>query len=196
MAAEVGYVSLALSNSFPKVVAHGGEEPVLGTNPFAFGAPGPGGEHILVDLATSSAAGSTVRASRSEDGSTLRGPDGQLAERCLTSKGHLLPLGGAKGYALAVAVEVLAGVLSGAGICTGVHSMFSDRGIPGNKRAFFSGLPERDAPIGPEDLTDRMRILRDTLQASGAEVRLPGSSRMKYAAESRRLGDCYPGGSV
>ncbi|MGH6821783.1 MAG: Ldh family oxidoreductase, partial [Methylocella sp.] len=40
-------IGLALSNSFPKVVAHGGLKPVLGTNPFAFGAPRANGDHLL-----------------------------------------------------------------------------------------------------------------------------------------------------
>ena len=61
MAAEAGMLSLVCSNSYPKVVPHGGIKPVFGTNPFAFGAPRRNGKAILIDMATSALAGSTVR---------------------------------------------------------------------------------------------------------------------------------------
>ena len=52
-AAAAGMISLAMSNSFPKVVAHGGRSAVFGTNPLAFGAPRRNGDSILFDMATS-----------------------------------------------------------------------------------------------------------------------------------------------
>ena len=54
-------IGIAMSNSFPKVAAHGGLAPVLGTNPLAFGAPRQNGESLMFDMATSALAGSTVR---------------------------------------------------------------------------------------------------------------------------------------
>ena len=61
MAARAGCVGLCFSNSFPKVAAHGGTKPVLGTNPLAMGVPRGEGESLILDMATSAAAGSTVR---------------------------------------------------------------------------------------------------------------------------------------
>jgi LDH2 family malate/lactate/ureidoglycolate dehydrogenase len=131
LACEKGMIGLALSNSFPKVAAHGGSLPVLGTNPFAFGAPRANGEHLLVDMATSELAGSTVR-DHIESGEPL--PVGLAVDasgRPLTDarkveNGALLPFGGAKGFGLALMVELLAGVLTGAGIASGVGSLYKD----------------------------------------------------------------------
>jgi uncharacterized oxidoreductase len=104
------------------VVPWGGIEPRLGTNPIAMGIPGGTGGGILFDFSTSAAALGTVRQL------LLRGepaPAGWLLDAagretqdpaCLFAepRGALLPAGGHRGFALGLAVEVLAGILSGA----------------------------------------------------------------------------------
>jgi ureidoglycolate dehydrogenase (NAD+) len=131
LACDAGMLGLALSNSFPKVAAHGGHLPVLGTNPFAFGAPRWNGEHLLVDMATSGLAGSTVREHIEKrtslpEGFAIDAQGRPITDPAKVDEGALLPFGGAKGYGLALMVEVLAGVLSGAGIAAGVGSMYKD----------------------------------------------------------------------
>jgi LDH2 family malate/lactate/ureidoglycolate dehydrogenase len=131
LACDAGMLGLAVSNSFPKVAAHGGHLPVLGTNPFAFGAPRWNGEHLLVDMATSGLAGSTVREHIEKQtplpvGLAVDAHGQPITDPAKVEEGALLPFGGAKGYALALMVEVLAGVISGAGIAAGVGSMYKD----------------------------------------------------------------------
>jgi uncharacterized oxidoreductase len=122
---EAGLIGLVAVNDpgAQCVVPWGGVEPRLGTNPIAVGIPGGAGGGILFDFSTSAAALGTVRQF------LLRGepaPPGWLIDAagretqdpgCLFSdpRGALLPAGGHRGYALGLAVEVLAGVLSGAG---------------------------------------------------------------------------------
>ena len=53
--------ALAMSNSFLKVVPFGGIKPMLGTNPFVFGAPRENKRPLLFDIATSSNPGSKIR---------------------------------------------------------------------------------------------------------------------------------------
>ncbi len=101
IAASAGMASIAMSNSFPKVVAHGGKTAILGTNPFAFGAPRKNGENLLVDFATSSLAGSTVREYLRQGKSLPEGlallPNGEpLTDPAQISQGALMPFGGAK----------------------------------------------------------------------------------------------------
>jgi LDH2 family malate/lactate/ureidoglycolate dehydrogenase len=131
LACDAGMLGLAVSNSFPKVAAHGGHLPVLGTNPFAFGAPRWNGEHLLVDMATSGLAGSTVREHIEKQtplplGLAVDAHGQPITDPAKVEEGALLPFGGAKGYGLALMVEVLAGVVSGAGIAAGVGSMYKD----------------------------------------------------------------------
>jgi LDH2 family malate/lactate/ureidoglycolate dehydrogenase len=147
-AARAGMIGLALSNSFPKVTAHGGIAPVLGTNPFAFAAPRRNGHSLLLDMATSSLAGSTVR-ERIETGEPL--PPGLAADASgnpITDPGNvasgaLLPFGGPKGYGLALFVELLSGVITGAGVSHGVASMYNNFKESGHNGHFLMALDSR-----------------------------------------------------
>lgn len=145
LACDAGMCGLAFSNSFPKVAAHGGHLPVLGTNPLAFGAPRWNGDHVLVDMATSGLAGSTVRQHIEKrmplaEGLAVDADGRPITDPAKVEDGALLPFGGAKGYGLALVVEVLAGVLSGAGIAAGVGSMYKDFERAANNGHFFIAI--------------------------------------------------------
>jgi uncharacterized oxidoreductase len=119
----IGLVAVNDSGAGQCVVPWGGMEPRLATNPIAMGIPGGAGPGILFDFSTSAAAQGKVRQL------LLRGeaaPPGWLMDAagkqttdpaCLFTQplGALLPAGGHRGFALSLAVEVLAGILSGAG---------------------------------------------------------------------------------
>lgn len=193
-AAEAGFVSLALSNSFPKVAAAGGVRPVLGTNPFAFGAPRAGGHALIVDMSTAGLAGSTVRAAERAgtplpEGLAIDAQGRPLTDPVAARKGTLLPAAGAKGFGLALMVEVLAGVLTGAGIASGVGSLYAGGDRPANSGHFFLVIdPARW--MSPDEWTARMEGLADTVRASAPEgiVRLPGEARWEALAQSREHG--------
>lgn len=167
-AATAGMIGIAASNSFAKVLAHGGRRPALGTNPIAFGAPRASGEAVLVDMATSGAAGSTARIA----------PATLQAGVTVDASGALLPLGGAKGYALGVMIEILCGVLAGPGIGATVRSMYGEPGRAGANGHFMLAIDiQRFLPI--ELFHGRMDELAAGLQASGdpGVIRLPGAQR-------------------
>ena len=193
-AAEAGMISLALSNSFPKVAAHGGYRPVLGTNPFAFGAPRRDGRALILDMSTAGLAGSTVRAYQREG---LDLPEGLVVDdegRPVTDpetamKGTLLPASGPKGFGLALMVEVLSGVLTGAGIASQVASMYKDFEQHGNSGHFILTLDvARWMPL--ETFYERLDLLTQMVAGSGEEgtVRLPGEARWEAMAENREKG--------
>lgn len=188
-AAAAGMIALAMSNSFPKVVAHGGLMPVFGTNPFAFGAPRGNGEHLLIDMATSALAGSTVRQHLASgeplpEGLAIDGEGRPITDPAIVSDGALLPAGGAKGYCLALLVEVLAGVLSGAGVSHGVRSMYADLAESGDNGHFMLAIDiARFMPL--QQFHQRLEDLAATIKGShpGHEVLLPGEIRwQKYRA--------------
>jgi LDH2 family malate/lactate/ureidoglycolate dehydrogenase len=185
-ACEAGMIGLAMSNSYPKVAAHGGVRAVFGTNPLAFGAPRRGGESLLVDMATSALAGSTVRQHAAEGTPLPPGvavaPDGApITDAAGVQDGALTPFGGAKGYGLALLVEVLAGVLTGAGVSHGVASMYEDLGRGGNNGHLMLALDvQRWMPM--DAYHDRFDGLVAAIKASGggAEVLLPGEIRWRH----------------
>ena len=181
MAAEAGMIGLALSNSFPKVAAHGGVKPVLGTNPFAFGAPRANGGHLLFDMATSALAGSTVREHIAAqkplpEGLAIDGDGKPITDPAKVNDGALLPFGGAKGFGLSLLVEVLAGVITGAGVGDGVASMYTDFTRNGGNGHFMLALDiSRFMPL--DDYHARFEGLVAMLKASGGHVLLPGEVR-------------------
>ncbi len=185
LAARKGMLSLVMSNSFPKVVAHGGLKSVLGTNPFAFGAPRAEGNNLLVDFATSSLAGSTVRqyldqGKQLPEGLAI-GPDGEPeTDPEKIGKASLMPFGGAKGYGLSLMVEILSGILSGAGFSNSVNSTYSNFKEKSNSGHCMIAIDiEKFMPL--EEYYGRFESLVGILKLSNPEneVLLPGEVRWK-----------------
>jgi LDH2 family malate/lactate/ureidoglycolate dehydrogenase len=127
MAAREDLIGMAMCNTGPIGAAAGGIERVYGTNPIAMGAPVEGQPPFLLDMATTVVAGGKLEiAMRQGKGVPVGwamaedGSDTEDAE-ILRKKGAILPLGSRletssyKGYGLGLMVDILTGVLSGAG---------------------------------------------------------------------------------
>jgi LDH2 family malate/lactate/ureidoglycolate dehydrogenase len=117
-AAKAGLVGISLTNAEPGVIPYGGIEPALGTNPIALAAPAGGGAIFNLDMATSQVALNRINNARDEGrpipegwGVDEQGQPTTDPEKVIAG----VPLGGYKGYALALMVEVLCGALTGAG---------------------------------------------------------------------------------
>jgi ureidoglycolate dehydrogenase (NAD+) len=191
-----GLVGIVASNAEPDVVPYGGAEPRLGTNPLAFAAPAPSGP-IVLDMATSQAAMGKILARRAT-GEPL--PDGWAVD----SQGRptndpaaaraAVPLGGPKGYGLALMIEVLAGVASGAGVTGGIGRMYDDWTRSQNVGHFFLALDPGRA-IGTERFLQRMAMLAAEMTgtppvAGFDEVCLPGE--LERRLRERRLREGLP----
>jgi LDH2 family malate/lactate/ureidoglycolate dehydrogenase len=118
--ARQGLVSFVTTSGPPLVHPHGGTERLLSTNPLSFAFPRK--DHpFVVDMATSQTASSRIRQAAYHGehvppGSGI-GPDGRpTTEATAIRKGALSPLGGHKGFGLALAVALLCGPLTGSGI--------------------------------------------------------------------------------
>jgi len=159
---------------------------VLRTNPFAFGAPRRNGEHLLLDMATSSSAGSSVTKSSEqgiqlEEGIAIDEIGNPITDPDKVQSGSLLPFGGAKGFGIALMVEILSGVLTGAGFSHGVKSMYKNFEESGDNGHFFMAIDiEKIIPL--ESYYDRMDELLDSVKSSAEgfkdkEVFFPGEMR-------------------
>ena len=182
-AAEAGLVAMAMTNSEPFVIPFGGSEPALGTNPIALAAPAAGGIFDL-DLATSQVAVNRIFNARDEGrpiplgwGVDERGEPTTDAAAVHSA----VPLGGYKGYALAVLVEILCGVLAGAGVRHGVGGLYGD-GERQNTGHFHLALdPERT--VGRDRFAAVLGGMLDELRASPVA---PASTRCSRRATRRR----------
>jgi LDH2 family malate/lactate/ureidoglycolate dehydrogenase len=117
-AARQGLIGLAFTNASPAIAPTGSKEALLGTNPIGVAFPLPGQEPIVADMATSVVARSRIRYMLALGQKTLPegwalDPDGNpTTDPAVAVKGSVLPIGGPKGYALALMVELLCSALS------------------------------------------------------------------------------------
>lgn len=198
MAADEGCIGYAVSNGGVMMVPFGGRDRAVGLNPMAWAAPTNRPWSFNLDMATSVVAGSKVALAIEkgvkipfgwavdEDGQPTDDPHAAM-------KGAMLPLGGAKGYGLALVLDILAGVLSGGrfGANQGLEpfrvkeSQFSQ---------FFMAISiERFMPL--EQFKARMGALIDVLKAGRvaegfSEICLPGE--IEYNTRQRHLKEGIP----
>jgi len=180
--AREGLVALVFGNT-PKAMAFwGGRKPALGTNPIAFAAPLPGDRApLVVDLALSVAARGKIvaaqKAGREIPADWAVDRDGRpTTDPAVALDGALSPIGGAKGAALALMVEVLAAALTGSSFGWEASSMFDAAGAPPDTGHVFLALdPVR---LSGGAFSDRMADLLATM-ATEPGVRLPGSRRLE-----------------
>lgn len=145
IAAEVGCIGFAITNTAAVVVPFGSLEPSLGTNPIAISIPrGNGQDPVVLDIATSNAArGKIIRAAEmgqeipADWAVTKEGRETRNAQEAL--EGYLLPMAGAKGSGLAMMVDILCGVMTGAGFGTQIPRMFQP-GKPQNLGHLFGAV--------------------------------------------------------
>lgn len=117
-AIDAGMMSLVFTNSSPALPVFGGKSKLMGVSPIACGAPGGKEKPFILDMAPSVAArGKIYKAKRrgekipldwalDAEGRPTDDPGAAL-------EGVMLPMGGPKGSALAIMMDVFSGVLSG-----------------------------------------------------------------------------------
>jgi LDH2 family malate/lactate/ureidoglycolate dehydrogenase len=197
LACSRGMIGLAFSNSVPKVAPFGGAQAVFGTNPVAFGAPRRDGRSILVDFSTASSAGSAIiraaqEGQRIPEGIAIDADGEPITDPARVAAGALLPFGGAKGYGLGLMVEILCGVLAGAGVSHEVASMFECWDRPGRNGHCFVAI-DIAALMPLERFHDRLDTLASGIKQSrrqkGVEhVLLPGEQRWDKRDDHARDG--------
>jgi len=189
--AGLGFVGLAFSNSPPAMAPPGGRVPFLGTNPIAAGFPTTG-DPVIVDLATSQVARGRIRRA-ARTGETI--PEGWALGAAGTPTtdardamaGLLLPVGGYKGFALALLVELLGGVLG-----AGDGGPDACRPVPGTRggdvgHCFVAIDPGGLAP----GFAERSAVVADELRGLGGRV--PGEQRLVERARRLAAGIDLPG---
>ena len=197
IAAEAGFASIIGSNSTTTIAPWGGKDARLGNSPVGFGVPNPGGEPIILDMAASVVARAKIRDAlkrgdaipptwaTDRDGRPTTDPKAAL-------DGFLLPIGGHKGYGLALVVDLFAGLLSGAAYLTHVKSWSDNPELPQDLGHFFFVIDA--GRLGPpqwlaERMQDFIAILHATPPADADRpVLVPGEIEMRKLERHRREG--------
>lgn len=207
-ALERDLIGWAMTNSTALVAPLWGAERMLGTNPIAIGFPGRREPPIVIDMATSAVAYGKVEIAKRKGVSI---PSGWAinGEGAVTTQpeemiegGALLPLGsdrehgGHKGYCLALMVDMLSCVLSGAnwGPFAPAFSLRKEIEIPnrsvGKGIGHFFGAMRIDGFIDPDDfkgqVDEYIRVFRAAKPATGTNGPLIPGDPERQAQEERR----------
>jgi len=208
-ALERDLIGWAMTNTTKLVAPLWGAERVLGTNPIAIAFPGEREPPVVIDMATCAAAYGKVEIARrakkpipagwaiDRNGAITTDPDAMIDGGAMLPLGSDRERGGHKGYALAVMVDVLSAVLSGANWGPFVPPFALRQEIPtrsvGKGTGHFFGALRIDAFIEPSEfkrqIDEYVRTLRKTRPAPGTNGPLvPGDPEREAEAIRRRDG--------
>ena len=197
LAAEEGFASMIGSNATTTIAPWGGSDARLGNSPLGFGVPGADGAHFMLDMAMSVVARAKIRNAlkAGESIPDTWGTD-RLGRKTTDPKaaldGFLQPIGGHKGYGLALMVDMFAGVLSNAAYLTHVKSWVDAPDEPQNLGHFFILIDTRRLGSAAW-LVERMRDFAEILHRSpaaeaGKPVIVPGEIELGSMARQRAGG--------
>lgn len=192
--AKQGMIGLAASNAPPNMAPWGARDAYLGTNPLSIAIPTGDDNPIILDMATSVVAqGKIILAAKNHqeipegwaitsDGKFTTNPQEAL-------KGTVLPFGGAKGYGIALLIDILSGILSGAEFGPYLNNMWEDFEKPQNLGHIFHVI-DISKFLDLEFFYNRINILKRDIKglnkAEGIEeVYLPGEIEFNNEQLSR-----------
>ena len=188
--AEKGLVALMFANTPSAIAPAGGNAPLFGTNPIAFAAPGAEGAPLVIDLSLSKVARGKIMAAKQKGEPIPKGwaIDAQghpTTDPAAALSGSMLPIGDAKGAALALMVELLAAGLTGANFAHESSSFFEAQGAPpGTGQLLVAFSP--DALGGPGFATRLDRLSTAILGQPG--TRIPGANKSNLRQDARQNG--------
>jgi LDH2 family malate/lactate/ureidoglycolate dehydrogenase len=203
LAAKEGLIGIAMANDIPSVTAPGARGAITGSNPLAYAIPAGKHQPIILDMAISTVAGGKVNAAKAL-GQPI--PDNWIVDRDgrattdpsqFLNGGALLPMAGHKGYGLALFIETLSGILSGASITWGIRSwMLADASLPTEHGAAFLAIdPQCIAPEG--NFRSRVDALIDEIHTApkshGSDrIFVPGEREWDNYRRSSNDGIAFP----
>jgi LDH2 family malate/lactate/ureidoglycolate dehydrogenase len=194
--ASQGLVGISMTNGSPVMVAFGSRESSLGTNPISIAIPSKSGKPVFLDMATSNQARGKINLAAkngelipsdwaiSADGRPTTDPAEAL-------KGALLPLGGPKGSGLAIMIDILTGVLTGAMFGKQVPRFYDDPEPQRIGHIFAAIDVEKFMPF--DEFEDRMeqkeKETRESLPADGfKQVLMPGDLEHQKTQDQKQNG--------
>ena len=195
--AEKRLIGMALSNGPPAIAPWGGKKAMLGTNPICIGFPiGKGEDAIVLDMAVSTVARGKIRLAAlkgekipegwafDENGNSTTDPAAAL-------KGTLAPIGGPKGYGLALAIDLLCGLVTGSSYLQNVRALDDFSGPSGT--GFFIEAIDVEAFIPyreyEEKIAEYVKAVKGCPKREGVnEIFLPGEIEKREMERRTKVG--------
>ena len=194
LATQRSCIGLVFTNAGPEIAPWGATQAVVGTNPWAVAVPSRQGWPIVLDMANSTSGKGMVRWNQIigrpiPDDWALTVEGRRTTDPVAALAGTLFPLGGAKGYAMAVMVDLLTGALTGSAL--GTDCFADDHQDVGHLVLVIS--IEAFAPL--EEFLDRVELLVAQIRSSppvaaDERVLLPGE--LEHERRTDRLARGVP----
>lgn len=191
--AEQGYIGIYMAvGNANHMAPWGGIDLLLSTNPIAIAVPAGKGPVVLLDIATTVAAYGKVKVA-AQRGESI--PDDWMIDRQgkpitdpkKSAEGSLLPIGGYKGYGLAVMIGLLAGALNNAAVGKGTIDFNAHHDLVTNTGQTIiavdpSAFGDKEAFV--QRVIELVNDLKNSATLPGIkEVRVPGEGAARTMAE-------------
>lgn len=186
-AIDANMMSLVFTNSSPALPVYGGRSKLLGVSPLACGAPAGTSRPFILDMAPSIAArGKIYKAKRRGEKIpldwALDANGNATDDPAAALDGVMLPMGGPKGSALAIMMDVFSGVLSGSAFAGHVTNPY-DPSKPADVGHFLVVI-KPDLFMSLDDFKARMDYLYQ--RVVGSEKR-PDVDRIYFPGEIEQI---------
>lgn len=178
--AENGLVAIVMGNSPKAIAPWGGTAALFGTNPIAFACPRRAGAPLVIDLSLSKVARGRIMVA-AQKGEAI--PEGWALDRDgrpttdakAALDGAMLPMGDAKGAALALMVEILSAALTASHLGFEASSFFTADGPAPRVGQLILAIDP--GALAGEAFIERLETLLAAMLAQPG-VRLPGTKRL------------------
>jgi LDH2 family malate/lactate/ureidoglycolate dehydrogenase len=200
MAAHAGCVGFLSTNASPAMAPWGGRSKTVGTNPWSIAAPAGRLAPMVLDIANTGVARGKIYLAKQKGlpiplGWAINAAGEPTTDAAEAIEGIILPMAAHKGYAIAMMMDVLSGVLTGSAFGSGVKGpyQFDQRSGCGQLMialdiAAFQPLEQFNARM--EELIKETRSV--PLAKGFEEIAYPGEIEARNDRENRRRGLSLP----
>ena len=200
LAARAGCVAFLSTNASPAMAPWGGRKKTVGTNPWSWAAPAGSHVPMVLDIANTGVARGKVYLARQKglpipEGWAINAAGEPTTDAQEAIDGIILPMAQHKGYAIAVMMDMLSGVLTGSRSGTGVFGPYQTEHRSGAGQLMIALNIEPFQPL--TEFGRRMDALIAELKsvplAKGfGEVFYPGEIEARNDAKHRHEGLFLP----
>jgi LDH2 family malate/lactate/ureidoglycolate dehydrogenase len=198
MAARQDMIGIVLTNANPALAPFGAKTPLMGTNPMSVTIPSDEEAPLALDMSSTLVARGKIRYAAAthqdiplgwaldQDGNPTTDPETAL-------KGTLEPIGGPKGSGLALIIEIMCSLLTGAGRLGEVRET-TDLSGPMNTGHIFCALEiDRftDVKQFKKDIDQSIRRIKALPSVSGGPIYLPGEIEHLNVLRGQKEGIAY-----
>jgi LDH2 family malate/lactate/ureidoglycolate dehydrogenase len=198
--AREGCVMQLTSNGGPAMAPWGGRKKIIGTNPWSVAAPAGAHPPFVMDMANTGVARGKIYLARQKRqpiplGWAINAAGQPTTDPQEAIDGIILPMAEHKGYAIATAVDLLSGVLTGSGFLSAVHSPYKTAEKSNCGHLVIALNIEAFQPLAQFNSRMQQYIaeIKSVPLAQGVdEVFYPGEMEARNDVRNRKLGLQFP----